>query len=209
MPAEYHKDPQFIQETTFVNRYPRLDELIPYGGDPGTKYCLVSGANTRKFFLEDGWLEVDSLHAITIVGERGTVDTVKLMGKGQPIKGAAQGNGMREYNIDRDIMAETGIPNMIRFENPGNVEAQIAAAKEDARNGRPPAERSDASQPVTTEEPAERSEASPPSVTKEEPRHPASREAKVDGKPKPATEAAEETEELNEALEQLGAPPAA
>ena len=101
--------------TYFENRYPRPDELLRDGGLTGVQYCFVSGANQRKFAEdkdEEGyaWSPIKDLPALTFAGPKGTVDTVVLMGRGDPVTGAGDGNGIRLWFVDIDIEERTGIP---------------------------------------------------------------------------------------------------
>ena len=45
-----------------------------------------------------------------ITGPKGTVPSVILMGRGEPIPGSDDYNGIRPYNVDVDVEEATGIP---------------------------------------------------------------------------------------------------
>jgi hypothetical protein len=103
-----------VDLTRFENRYPTLPELLRDGGLTGVEYCLVSGANQR-LFAEDtdengkAWSPVRDLPALTVAGPKGTVDTVILMGRGDPIRGSGDFNGIRQYFVDVDLEEAVGI----------------------------------------------------------------------------------------------------
>lgn len=111
------------QDKTF-DRIPDLHELIEQGGRAGLVYCLVWGANERKFERE--WFvtaydpslnkvrayhgeRVRDVPTLTLHGPKGTCDAVILMCAGNVIPGAAPGNGKRRYLIDLSITEQTGL----------------------------------------------------------------------------------------------------
>ena len=101
--------------TYFKNHYPTLMDLLMDGGRPGVEYCQVCGSNQRSFaILKDDddftFSLVDGLPPYTVEGPRGKVDTVVLMGRGKPIEGAGDFNGIRKCSIDIDLEEATGIP---------------------------------------------------------------------------------------------------
>ena len=96
-------------------RYPTLDDLLYRGGREGVEYCLVAGFNQRKFG-EVGFSGIreapnsDTSLVFSITGPKGTVPSVILMGRGEPIPGSDDYNGIRPYNVDVDVEEATGIP---------------------------------------------------------------------------------------------------
>jgi hypothetical protein len=108
-------EPSPTDLTYFKDRYPTLPELLAKGGITGVEYCLVSGSNQRKFAElknEKGhiWSPIKDLPALTIEGPKGKVDTVILMGRGEPIRGSGDFNGIRAYFVDVDVEETVGIP---------------------------------------------------------------------------------------------------
>ena len=105
--------------TVFINRYPTLDELLAKGGREGVEYCLVSGGNLRKFSQMESpiegrhgerWSPIRDLPTLTLIGPEGRVDSVVLMGRGDPTYGAADYNGIRSYYVDIAIEETIGLP---------------------------------------------------------------------------------------------------
>ena len=96
-------------------RYPTLDDLLYRGGREGVEYCLVAGFNQRKFG-DVGFSAIqeaptsDTRLIFSITGPNGTVPSVILMGRGDPIPGSDDYNGVRPYNVDVDVEEATGIP---------------------------------------------------------------------------------------------------
>jgi hypothetical protein len=100
--------------THFHMRYPTLKELLRAGGIEGVEYCLVSANNLKKFGkLRDSegnfWSPIRDLPALSISGPKGTAESVVLMGRGKPIPGACEFNGIRQYFVDSDLELETGL----------------------------------------------------------------------------------------------------
>ena len=95
--------------TRFEGRYPEPDEICRYGGRPGVEYCYVAGQNQRKF-VDVGFSPITGVPTLTFVGPKGTMDTVVVMGRGAPIQGAGDDNGIRRWFVDVDVEKVTGIP---------------------------------------------------------------------------------------------------
>ena len=95
--------------TYYENRYPEPDDICRQGGKAGVEYCYVAGHNQRKF-TDEKWSPIIGVPVLTIAGPAGTVDTVVVMGKGEPIKGADLDNGIRRWSVDIDLEEATGIP---------------------------------------------------------------------------------------------------
>jgi hypothetical protein len=55
------------------------------------------------------WSLILGVPTITIAGPKGTCDTVKLMGRGKPVEGAGDFNGVRVVVVDRVLEETTGI----------------------------------------------------------------------------------------------------
>ena len=91
-------------DTAFPDRYPRLDELLTHGGMSGVDYALVAGQNIGRF-QKHGWSQIKDMPSLQI----GQCDSVLLLGKGDPIPGASDQNGIRCFYADRDLPALTGI----------------------------------------------------------------------------------------------------
>lgn len=101
--------------TVFLNHYPTLDDLLAKGGIEGVEYCLVHGKNLRKFsqmenMAKERWSPIRDLPTLTIIGPAGRVDSVVLMGRGDPTYGAADYNGIRQFYVDIDVEETTGLP---------------------------------------------------------------------------------------------------
>ena len=101
--------------TTFTNRYPEPTEILKHGGLAGVEYCYVAGHNQRKYSdIKDdkgfGWSPINGVPVLTFAGPLGTVDTVIVMGKGEPILGADDNNGIRQWYVDVDIEESIGVP---------------------------------------------------------------------------------------------------
>jgi hypothetical protein len=146
--AEVQPDP-----TVFENRYPTLQELLRDGGLTGVEYCLVSGANQRLFGGDadpDGntWSAVRDLPILTIKGPKGTVDTVVLMGRGNPVPGAGDYNGIRHYWVDVTLEEAVGIP-----ANPQSPVATSISNKPDLPKPTPKPAKEPASAPKERSEP--------------------------------------------------------
>ena len=130
--------------TVFINQYPTLTDLLAKGGIEGVEYCLVHGKNLRKFAemenaASERWSPIRDLPTLTILGPAGRVDSVVLMGRGEPTYGAADYNGIRHYYVDVDVEEDTGIaaspdsPLANRVSNlplPSKVQAEEGGKKE-------------------------------------------------------------------------------
>ena len=57
-----------------------------------------------------GWSPINDVPVLTFKGPMGTVDTVIVMGKGEPILGADDNNGIRNWFVDIDIEESIGVP---------------------------------------------------------------------------------------------------
>ena len=95
--------------THFHMRYPTLRDLLSKGGREGVEYCLVAGHNLRRF-TDGGWSPIVGLPPLTIEGPKGLVDSVILMGRGEPIPGSDDYNGVRRYYVDIEVEDITGLP---------------------------------------------------------------------------------------------------
>ncbi|OGR29714.1 MAG: hypothetical protein A2139_02400 [Desulfobacca sp. RBG_16_60_12] len=95
--------------TRFEGRYPEPDEICRYGGLPGVEYCYVAGQNQRKF-VDMGFSPITGVPALPFIGPLGTMDTVVVMGRGAPIQGAGDDNGIRRWFVDVDVEGTIGIP---------------------------------------------------------------------------------------------------
>lgn len=99
----------------FYMRYPKLHDLLYRGGIEGVEYCLVAGHNLRRYGelkdnLGESWSPIRDLPPLTIEGPKGVAETVVLMGRGRPIPGSDDHNGVRPYYIDIDVEETTGMP---------------------------------------------------------------------------------------------------
>lgn len=95
-------------DLTFSGRYPNLCELVEKGGLPGVVYGLVPG-ELQVRMQRYGWSPIENMPPISIEGPRGRVDTVLVMGHGQPIPGAPAGNGKRRFMIHYQLEEKTGL----------------------------------------------------------------------------------------------------
>lgn len=124
--------------TYFHMRYPTLHDLLSRGGLEGVEYCLVAGHNLRKF-TEEHWSAIKGLPPLTIEGPKGVVDSVVLMGRGDPIPGSDDHNGIRWYYTDIFIEDTTGLPS-----DPNNQDIDMTNTPKEvitkASNKRPPKE---------------------------------------------------------------------
>jgi hypothetical protein len=101
--------------TYFEGRYPTLEEMLSKGGLAGVEYCLVSGSRQKLFAeMKDdngfSWSPIRDMPILTIAGPKGTVESVVLMGRGEPIRGAGDYNGIRHYFVDIALEEAVGIP---------------------------------------------------------------------------------------------------
>ena len=111
--AAVGRDP--TDPTYFFMRYPKLSDLLYRSGIEGVEYCLVAGHNQARFTrTPDGdgktWSAIQGLPPLTIEGPKGVADTVILMGKGTPIPGSDDHNGIRKFGVDIDVEETTGLP---------------------------------------------------------------------------------------------------
>jgi len=122
----------------YYMRYPRLNELLYREGREGVSYCLVAGYNIKKFendFIINAkgekiyWSLVEGTRTYTIEGPNGVVDSVVLMGRGAPIPGSDDYNGVRPYYVDADVEEQTGLPS-----DPSNPESLPTKETADASN---------------------------------------------------------------------------
>ena len=105
--AQIGADP--VDPTHFHMCYPTLADLLSKGGLEGVEYCLVAGHNLKQF-TDLHWSAIRGLPPLTVTGPKGVVDSVILMGRGDPIPGSDDHNGIRHYYTDIYIEEVTGIP---------------------------------------------------------------------------------------------------
>lgn len=125
--APVEPDPTF-----FDGKYPTLFELLRDGGLTGVEYCLIKGSQLKHFSkLPDSegnvWSPIADLPALTIRGPKGQVDTVLLVGRGRPVPGAGDYNGIRKYNVSIELEEEVGIP--ANPDSPVNVTTNLQPEK--------------------------------------------------------------------------------
>lgn len=139
---------EYLDRISTFDHYPSPPELFRNGGDPGVTYGLcpvhaLQRAQRLGYQLVLGW-DRQPFRQLRIVGPKGTAEGVWVLSKGTPIPGAAQGNGQREMDIFGELVDITGIGFNNKPVSP-TTPAQVAAAKADVRNGRPPKEENDES----------------------------------------------------------------
>lgn len=117
--------------TYFHMRYPTLGDLLSRGGREGVEYCLVAGHNLRKF-TDYHWSAIVGLPPLTIEGPKGVAESVILMGKGDPIPGSDDYNGIRWYYVDIDIEEATGLAS-----SPNDIDMTNMPPPESIPKGRP------------------------------------------------------------------------
>ncbi len=91
-----------IQAGTVIEAYPALFDLLPNGGLPGVEYVLVPGQNMSKR-AADGYEPTYGVPAFGLRHGDQTVESVILMCRGIPIRGASLHNGRRLFGRDEDL----------------------------------------------------------------------------------------------------------
>lgn len=109
--------PRNHDPTYFENRYPHPEEILRHGGITGVEYCYVPGSRVKRYAdWEDEtgnhrkWSTIEGIPPLCFVGPLGAVDTVVLMGRGDPIPGTHDFNGARKFFVDKELEESTGIP---------------------------------------------------------------------------------------------------